>query len=60
MKDSPGSTPTTTQPEPESVRRLLAALGEWGVAEVQGAPEMTLEQLAERAKDAYQDVAAVA
>lgn len=48
------------QPDPEPVQRLLAALGEWGVAEVQGAPTSSLELLAERALSAYLDVAKVA
>lgn len=51
---------TSDQTESDSIRRLLAALGEWGVAEVQGQPEPTLEQLENRAMDAYKDVAAVA
>ena len=46
--------------ENDRIRRLLTALGEWGVAEVEGANEPTLELLADRALDAYKDVAAVA
>jgi hypothetical protein len=41
------------QPDPEPVRHLLVALGEWGAAEVQGAPESSLDLLIERAMNAY-------
>lgn len=51
---------TGDQSEPDSIRRLLTALGEWGVGEVQGLPEPMLEQLEVQAMDAYKDVAAVA
>ena len=56
----PTSAGSIDMPDPESVQRLLAALGEWGVAEVEGAPETSLALLAERAMDAYRDVATVA
>lgn len=49
-----------SQPDPEPVQRLLAALGEWGVAEVQGASERSLELLIERAMSAYTEVASAA
>ncbi len=49
-----------TQPEPESVLRLLTALGDWGEAEEQGVPTPLLDQLAYRALDAYEDIAAAA
>ncbi len=60
MLDTPSSQVPDNGPETEAIRRLLAALGEWGVAEVNGAPEPTLEQLESAALDAYRDVAAVA
>lgn len=60
MRDFPESTSSIVPPEADSVQRLLAALGEWGVAEVQGAPEPMLEHLEDVAKDAYLDVSAVA
>ena len=60
MQDSCDIYTPDEQPEPDSIRRLLFALGAWGAAEVEGAPEPTLEQLADLALDAYKDVAAVA
>ena len=46
--------------EPDSVRQLLLALGEWGLAEVKGASTSTLDQLEDRARNAYSDAASVA
>ena len=60
MRNSGDIALSTTQPEPESVQRLLAALGDWGEAEVQGASTLILDQLADRALTAYEDIAAVA
>lgn len=60
MQEIPDTTDPLVVLEPDSVQRLLAALGEWGVAEVQGVPEPILDQFEDRAKDAYLDVAAVA
>lgn len=54
------SSGTDSGPDPESVQRLLLALAEWGVAEVEGAPETSLDQLEERAMSAYLAVAPVA
>ena len=47
-------------PDSDSVRRLLAALGEWGAAEVEGASEPVLDELEDRAMSAYRDIASVA
>ncbi|MDA0676531.1 MAG: hypothetical protein O2788_00815 [Chloroflexi bacterium] len=51
-------TKPATQPSLDSVKRLLTALGEWGVAEEKGVPMPALSLLAENAMDAYLDVAA--
>ena len=60
MQDTPDISVPSEQPDTDPVRRLLVALGEWGVAEVQGESEPVLEQLKDEANDAYKDVAAVA
>ncbi len=44
----------------DSIGRLLVALGEWGVAEVQGVSEPVLNELEDRAMCAYKDIASVA
>ncbi len=49
-----------TQPEPDSIQRLLVALGEWGAAEVRGASGPLLERLEDEAQDAFDSVAAAA
>ena len=60
MSDSPLISEPITGPDPQAIQRLLAALGEWGVAEVEGASEPTLQELEGEALDAFRDVAAVA
>jgi hypothetical protein len=60
MQDSVVRVDSIEPPDPERVRRLLAALGEWGVAEAEGEPQPSLDVLAERAMDAYLDIARVA
>jgi hypothetical protein len=55
--------PENTQPaslEPERVRSLLVALGEWGQAEQQGAPAESLDAYAEKARNAYFELASAA
>ena len=60
MQDSTLGAEFHSQPDPEPIQRLLAALGEWGVAEVEGVSKASLDLLAERAMSAYLDVAQVA
>ncbi len=60
MQDSSLHTDLISHPDPEPIRRLLAALGEWGVAEVHGEPESSLDLLIERAMSAYAEVASAA
>lgn len=60
MQEFSPLTPTPQHLEPESVRRLLEALAEWGMAEVNGVEPPALDALVERAMSAYKDVAAVA
>ena len=47
-------------PDPESVRMLLRALGEWGAAEVRGEPQQALDTFAQQAMTAYRTVAQAA
>ena len=44
----------------QSVRELLVALGDWGVAEVRGEPFSILEDLHARAKEAFKAASAAA
>lgn len=41
---------------PYAIRRLLEALGEWGVAEQKGLPTHMVNIFAERAQDAFEDI----
>ena len=42
--------------DPDAIRRLLEALGEWGVAEQKGLPMHMVSIFAERAQDAYEEL----
>jgi hypothetical protein len=53
-------TKPVAQPNLDSVKRLLTALGEWGAAEEKGVPMPALNLLAENAMDAYLNVASAA
>ncbi len=56
-----GTSPTPGTPlEPDMVRQLLVALGQWGVAEMEGASEPALDELEDLAQDAYDNIASVA
>ncbi len=52
---TPGPNP---QPDPDSIRRLLNALGDWGAAEVRGVSGAELQLFADRAMSAYTDLKA--
>lgn len=46
--------------DPEAVKRLLEALGEWGVAEQKGLPPQMVDIFAERAHEAFNSVSTAA
>ena len=52
--------PISLVDDTDSIARLLAALGDWGVAEVRGEPNSTLDDLESRALDAYKAVSSAA
>jgi hypothetical protein len=46
--------------DPDAIKRLLEALGEWGVAEQKGLPDHMVSIFAQRAKRAFETIATAA